>query len=118
MDDLHRWLLKSDEPWTRYRTMIDLLDIPPDDPDVGATRSTMLAHPQIKELIAEASTWPGYSIKRHNDAKHPIYKFSTLADFGLRTDDPGMFDAVECLVLGFMRCPYITLLFASDGAGK
>ncbi|MGB2909468.1 MAG: hypothetical protein WBD56_08905 [Anaerolineales bacterium] len=98
MNDLHHWLLKSDEPWTRYRTMIDLLGIPPDDPDVGAVRSTMLAHPKIKELIAEASTWPGYSIKRHNDAKHPIYKFSTLADFGLRADDPGMSDAVESLL--------------------
>ena len=38
MNDLHHWLLKSDEPWTRYLTMIDLLDIPLDDPGVGAAR--------------------------------------------------------------------------------
>jgi hypothetical protein len=41
----------------------------------------------VQALIAEAATWPGYALKRHNDAKHPLYKFSTLADFGVRADD-------------------------------
>ncbi|MBL7063995.1 MAG: hypothetical protein ISS49_07265 [Anaerolineae bacterium] len=54
-----------------------------------AARAEMLAHPQVREMIAEAATWPGYALKRHNDAKHPLYKFSTLADFGVRADDPG-----------------------------
>ena len=87
--NLTQWLLESDEPWTRYRTLVDLLDRPEDDPEVQAARAEMLAHPQVQALIAEAATWPGYALKRHNDAKHPIYKFSTLADFGLRADDPG-----------------------------
>jgi hypothetical protein len=88
--DLMQWLLESDEPWTRYRTLIDLLDRPEDDPEVQAARAEMLAHPQVQALIAEAATWPGYALKRHNDAGHPIYKFSTLADFGVRADDPGL----------------------------
>jgi hypothetical protein len=83
------WLLESDEPWTRYRTLLDLLDRPEDDADVQAARAEMLAHPQVQEMIAEVATWPGYALKRHNDAKHPLYKFSTLADFGVRADDPG-----------------------------
>jgi hypothetical protein len=83
------WLLESDEPWTRYRTLLDLLDRPEDDPEVQAARAEMLAHPQVQEMIAEVATWPGYALKRHNDAKHPLYKFSTLADFGVRADDPG-----------------------------
>jgi len=87
--DLMQWLLESDEPWTRYRTLVDLLDRAEDDPEVQAARAEMLAHPQVQALIAEAATWPGYPLKRHNDAKHPIYKFSTLADFGQRADDPG-----------------------------
>jgi hypothetical protein len=87
--ELTQWLLESDEPWTRYRTLVDLLDRPEDDPQVQAARAEMLAHPQVQELIGEAATWPGYPLKRHNDASHPIYKFSTLADFGLRADDPG-----------------------------
>jgi hypothetical protein len=87
--DLIQWLLASDEPWTRYRTLLDLLDRPEDASEVQAARAQMLAHPQVQALIAEAAAWPGYALKRHNDAGHPIYKFSTLADFGLRADDPG-----------------------------
>ncbi len=87
--ELTRWLLESDEPWTRYCTLVDLLDRPEDDPEVQTARAEMLAHPQVQALITEAATWPGYPLKRHNDAKHPIYKFSTLADFGVRADDPG-----------------------------
>ena len=26
MPDVVNWLLESDEPWTRYRTLVDLLD--------------------------------------------------------------------------------------------
>ena len=96
--DLIQWLLESDEPWTRYRVLIDLLDRPEDDPEVQTARAEMLAHPQIQALIAEAATWPGYVLKRHNDAKHPIYKFSTLADFGVRASDAGMADGIKAVM--------------------
>jgi len=92
------WLLESDEPWTRYRTLVDLLDRPEDDPEVQAARAEMLAHPQVQALTAEAVTWPGYPLKRHNDAKHPIYKFSTLADFGVQADDPGISASIEAVL--------------------
>ena len=97
-DDLIQWLLQSDEPWTRYRALADLLDRPEDDPEVQAARAEMLAHPQVQELVAEAAAWPGYPIKRHNDARHPIYKWSTLADFGVRAGDPGMGEGVEAVM--------------------
>jgi len=96
--DLTRWLLESDQPWTRYRTLMDLLDRPEDDPDVQAARAEMLAHPQVQALIAEAATWPGYALQRHNDASHPLYKLSTLADFGVRADDPGMSAGIEAVM--------------------
>jgi hypothetical protein len=98
MTNVVQWLLESDEPWTRYRTLLDLLDRPQDAPEVKAARAEMLAHPQVQALIAEAATWPGYALKRHSDAKHPIYKFSTLADFGVRADDPGMSAGVEAVL--------------------
>lgn len=85
-----QWLLESAEPWTRYRTYIDLLGLPADDPETLQARDQMLAHPQVRELVATAASWPGYALKRHNDARHPLYALSTLADFGLRYDDPGM----------------------------
>ena len=55
MADTVAWLLGCDEPWTRYRTLIDLLDLPEDDTDVIATREPMLAHPQLRALEAEAA---------------------------------------------------------------
>ncbi len=96
-----QWLLESDEPWTRYRTLVDLLDQPESTPEVQAARAEMLAHPQVQALIVEAATWPGYVLKRHNDAGHPIYKFSTLADFGVRADNPGpVLSGVEGMAAG------------------
>ena len=98
MPDAIPWLLESDEPWTRYRTLVDLLDKPEGDAEVQAARAEMLAHPQVKALIAEVARWPGGAIKRHNDAGHTIYKLSTLADFGVRADDPGMAPAIEAVM--------------------
>ena len=100
---LIEWLLGSNEPWTRYRTLVDLLDRPQDDAEVQAARAAMAAHPQVQALAAEAAAWPGYAIRRHNDAGHPLHKLSTLADFGLRarppetggTGDPGIATAAE-----------------------
>ncbi|MDH7487547.1 MAG: hypothetical protein QHJ81_14890 [Anaerolineae bacterium] len=92
------WLLESNEPWTRYRTLRDLRCQSEDDPEVRATRAEMLAHPQVQTLIARAAIWPGEALKRHNDAGHPIYAFSTLADFGVRADDPGMRPAIEAVL--------------------
>jgi len=93
-----RWLLESTEPWARYRTLVDLLDRPEDDPDVQDARNEMLAHPQVKDLIGEAAGWPAYALRRHNDAKHPIYKLSTLADFGVQVGDPGMNAGIQAIM--------------------
>jgi len=98
LNDQYKWLLDSDEPWTKYRLMIDLLDMPPDHPRVETARSEMVAHPKVQELIEKAAAWPGYPIKRHNDAKHPIYRFSTLADLGVQHNDPGMPEGINSLM--------------------
>ena len=89
-EDVLRWLLEADEPWTRYRALLDLAGRPADDPAVRSARADMLAHPQVRGLVAQASSWPGPALKRHNDAGHPLYALGTLADFGLVVDDPGM----------------------------
>jgi hypothetical protein len=89
-EDLMQWLLDPAEPWTRHRTLVDLLGRSADDPIVQSARAEMLAHPQVRELIAAAGEWPGYPLKRHNDAKHPLHTLTVLADFGLTAGDPGM----------------------------
>jgi len=93
-----QWLLDCDEPWTRYRTLVDLLDRSEGDGEVEAARAAMVDHPQVRALIAQAAAWPGTALKRHNDAKHPIHALSTLADFGLRAGDPGMDAVVEAVI--------------------
>jgi hypothetical protein len=77
--------------------MVDLLDRPEEDPEVQAARAEMLAHPQVRALAAETATWGERALKRHNDAGHPIYKLSTLADFGVRASDA---DALDGLATG------------------
>ena len=84
------WLLASDEPWTRYRTRVDLLEQPEDDAEVRAARRDMLAHPQVKALLDQVATWGQRPLTRHNDAGHPLYALSTLADFGVRAADRGL----------------------------
>ncbi|MBN1486800.1 MAG: hypothetical protein JW981_04110 [Anaerolineae bacterium] len=92
------WLLESDEPWTRYRTLVDLLDQAEDDVEVQVARAAMLAHPQVQDLMEKAATWGADAFKRHNDANYPIYAFSTLADFGVRVDDPGIKPGIDLVL--------------------
>lgn len=97
--ELVPWLLESDEPWTRYRALLDLLGLPMDHPLVQTARCEMLAHPMVQRLIAEVVGWPSRAIKRHNDASHPIHKLSTLADFGLRALDGDGSPIVEAVLV-------------------
>jgi hypothetical protein len=96
--DTLRWLLASDEPWTRYRTLVDLLDRPEDMPEVADARAAMLSHPQVQALMASVAAWPGYALRRHNDASHPLHQLATLADFGVRHDDAGFAPAIETVM--------------------
>ncbi len=50
--DVTNWLLNSNEPWTRYRTLTDLLGRPEGDAEVQAARAEMLAHPQVQAMTA------------------------------------------------------------------
>jgi len=96
--DVFQWLLESDEPWTRYRTLVDLLGKSGRGKEVKTARAELLAHPQVQAMMAQAAAWGSAPFKRHNDAGYPIYKFSTLADFGARADDPGMAAGIQVVL--------------------
>ena len=97
--DVINWLLDLDEPWTRYRTLKDLLGVSNSDARVIATEKELIHHPKVSKLIAATTTWGETPFKRHNDAAYPIYKFSTLADFGLRIgDDDQLDEAIEMIL--------------------
>jgi hypothetical protein len=77
---------------------VDLLALPADDEGVKSARAEMVSHPKVRELVAQTATWGERALKRHNDASHPIYAFSTLADFGLVADDPGLDAGIEAVM--------------------
>ena len=89
------WLLTCDEPWTRYRTMVTLLHKEEEEVEVQRARAEMLRHPKVVGLVQAASQWPGEALRRHNDASHPLYALSTLADFGVSARDRGMAGTVK-----------------------
>jgi hypothetical protein len=94
-DERIEWLLACDEPWTRYRTMVDLLHRKESEAGVQNARAEMLRHPKVVGLVKAASRWPGGALRRHNDAAHPLYALSTLTDLGLTKGDRGMAGPVK-----------------------
>src|SRR3990170_4726691 len=81
------WLLEG-EAWVTYRTRLDLLSQPEDDPQVLAARKSMLADPKIQSLLAELADWPGTVLNSHKSASQPFHKLSFIADIGLNVHDP------------------------------
>ena len=84
------WLLASDEPWTRYGTLVDLMGLSESDHQVIQARQEMIRHPLVQSLLSAVAAWPGPPIRRHNDSAHPIHQLAILADMGFRYDDSGL----------------------------
>ncbi len=87
--NLISWLLDG-PPWVTYRTRKDLLGETINTPHLVAARLAMINHPKIIGLVDELIEWPGYPLKRHNDANHLIHKLTFLADLGFAREDPGI----------------------------
>jgi hypothetical protein len=83
------WLLEGDS-WVEFRARIDLLGQSEADPQVRSARQSMLATPQVQNLVAELSGWPGTVISSHKSAGQPFHKLTFLSDLGLTANDPGM----------------------------
>jgi len=92
------WLLEG-EPWVVYRTRIDLLGQPEDDPQVRSSRQATLASPRIQNLLTGLAGWPGTVISSHKSAGQPFHKLTFIADVGLKADNPGM-EPVITRILG------------------
>lgn len=55
-------------------------------------------HPMVSAIIGQCGEWPGYPLKRHNDAKHIIQKIGFLADIGLTRRIPAIAGIAEKLL--------------------
>jgi len=89
MDSINDWLLSSN-PWTAYRTRLDLLGEPESAPEGQQTRAEMLSHPLVQALLAELGDWPGGILNSHKSAGHALHKLVFVADLGLRVDVPAI----------------------------
>jgi hypothetical protein len=93
-----RWLLEAGEPWTRYRTLVDLLDRPAEDPEVGKFRGpgrkddpcpianvyALKALAQVPELVDSPATRTGAKMLLGHWARHTerkIYLFGIGSDY-------------------------------------
>lgn len=83
------WLLESN-PWTKYRTLIDLLDKSPRTKTVRQAKLELHDLQQIQSLIADTSEWMPIAVTRFNDPKNDYYKLRVLADFGFKARDQGI----------------------------
>ena len=115
------WLLESTEPWTRYRSRVELLDQAESDPQVQAERQAMLSDQRMQALVAEAS-WPGYAIQRHNDSSHSLHKLGLLVDFGFQKGDSAIDGLMESILAhqsaqGAFQSP-VSIPEAFGGSGK
>jgi len=91
------WLLNSN-PWTKYRTLLDLLNQPLSSDDVVQAENDLSNHHQIQSLISETADWFPQSITRHNDAKICYYKLQMLVDFGLTVKNKGIKELIPKII--------------------
>lgn len=99
------WLLDDDQPSIRYRTLTELLGRPPTDPEVRRARSAILQRGWAADILAERDPTGGW-----NDGAsqyRPKYtsthwRMLVLSDLGLTRDDPGIADACERWMRGFL----------------
>ena len=88
------WLLESN-PWTRYRTMTDLIELDGSNPDMIKTKTELLQAEQVQKLAHEVKDWISIAPTRNNDSKISYFKLRMLADFGVRQEDLDLSVVIE-----------------------
>lgn len=93
-EDIVNWLLKSN-PWTEYRTRIDLLDQSPDCEAAVASYDRMVGDPGITSVLDELKQWPGAVVNNHKNAGLLYHKLAFIADIGLKNTHPVVSQVIE-----------------------
>jgi hypothetical protein len=79
------WLLDPEEPVLRWWTLRDLLDRPPDDPDVEAARSAIPVSEPARSILSRQRPHGAWTNDKHlYSPKHTAthWQLDLLADFG------------------------------------
>lgn len=88
--DPTEWLLELENSPVRYWTLVDVLDRPPDDLEVRATRAAISTYPPVAELLASQKR-DGYWVKQDyylpRTGRGTFWVLSVLGDLGLTGED-------------------------------
>jgi len=86
--DPRRYLIRSEEPFTVFRTLVDLLNFPKTHSIVKRIRKSVIAEERIQEFVQNLpSNWASYLVKGHQKADYPPSVLLLLFDFGVNKKD-------------------------------
>jgi hypothetical protein len=92
------YLLNSN-PYTEYRTRIDLLGQPEDSPEVISCYDRMINYPLIISLVNEMKDWPGKVLNSHKSAGQLYHKLAFLADVGIKASNPTIYQTINKILV-------------------
>ena len=105
MDNVINWLLEDETPEVKYRTMIELLGMSKDEPDVKKAYDRLLSSDTVSLVINKFKL---------NDKWEDVNAFCALAEFGLTRADVPIDDFIERTIKNMnysvMKCAKILLL--------
>ncbi|MCG8696690.1 MAG: hypothetical protein MI922_01445, partial [Bacteroidales bacterium] len=88
------WLLNSN-PWTKYKTLTDLLEYRELDSMVIDAKKQLISDKNIIALANETKDWLTVSATRNSDPKITYFKLKALAEFGLKYSDLDLQETVK-----------------------
>ena len=104
-NEVLNWLLEDQNPEVKYRTMIELLDMPKDRLEVKKAYDNLLNSDTVRFVMDKF---------KQNKKWDDVTAFIALAEFGLTRNDISTDDYMERIIksmdLKYMKCSKILLL--------
>ena len=104
-NDVLNWLLEDENPEVKYRTMIELLDMPKDKSEVKKAYNSLLNSGTVSLVMDKFKL---------NKKWEDVTALIALAEFGLTRSDISTDDYIERIIksmdLKYMKCSKILLL--------
>lgn len=86
-EDSRIFLLNSEETFTVYRTLTDLLDFPADSPLAVYTYEKMMSDPVVQDYICNLSDWEKDLVKGHDRPTYLPNQLWLLQEWGIKAED-------------------------------
>lgn len=91
-------LQTSVEPWISYCFAKRFCSEASTEVKLSKLKNNMVSSSLIKSSIQSALEWESSTLKRHNDATHPIHSLELLSEFGLTKEDSDILDICKMIL--------------------